>query len=285
MGLFDALFRKGPRRVDLAKRFEKLAPVGHGSMSKVWKARDRDNGRLVALKVLDAEETRKLEARFPGLNKPTEGAIALAFDHPNVLKTFEHGLTSDGLQYLASEFVEGYPLSMYVEAQNAATKANRLRFMAELGDAVAHVHDKGYIDRDACPKNVIVTENLAIKLIDFGLCVPNTPPFKKPGNRTGTLNYMAPELIRRQPTDERIDVYSYAVTCFELCTKRLPREPAKTAEALMTALNAPPADVREFAPDLPEPAAAAIMRGLESDPRRRWSSAREMAAVFREAAG
>ena len=60
----------------------------------------------------------------------------------------------------------------------------------------------------------MVTEDNQLKLIDFGLVVPNTPPFQAPGNRTGTANYMAPELIKRQRTDQRIDVFSYAVTCW-----------------------------------------------------------------------
>jgi serine/threonine protein kinase len=181
------------------------------------------------------------------------------------------------------EFVEGYPLTYYIDAQNAAMKRHRLGWMIELGDAVAYLNDGGFIHRDICPKNVLVTENLHVKLIDFGLVVPDTPEFRRPGNRTGTANYMAPELIRRQPTDARIDVFSLAVTCFEMCTGQLPWEKATSLEAIMQHLSRPPADIRPLAKDLDEEVAAIIMRGLEVDRGRRWPSARKMTDALRAA--
>lgn len=283
MGLFDTLFKKGAPRTDLKKRFDLIGKVGRGTMSEVWKARDLKSGRVVAVKILDREQTEKLEARFKGLKKPTEGEVAVGLDHPNVVKTLEHGRTTDGRQFLVMEFVEGYLLTYYVDAQDAVMKANRLRFMADLGSAIDYLHGKGFIHRDLCPKNVVVTDDLQIKLIDFGLVVPDTPEFRRPGNRTGTANYMAPELIRRQPTDRRIDVFSYAVTCFEMCTRKLPWEKATSLEAIMQHLNSPPADIRPLAPGLDEEVAATIMRGLEVDPGRRWQSAGEMTDALRAA--
>ena len=281
MGLLDALFKKKVPRTNIKQRFDLIGRVGQGSMSKVWRARDNMTGKVIALKILDREQTRKFEARFVGLKKPREGDVAIDLEHPNIVETYDYGLTTDGLQFLVMEFVEGYSLSYYVDVQNAVMKANRLRFMIELGDAVAYLHDRNFIHRDICPRNVIITEDLHVKLIDFGLVVPNTPEFRKPGNRTGTANYMAPELIRRQPTDQRIDVFSYAVTCYEMCSRHLPWEAGKSLEAILQHLNSPPADIRQFAPDLDERIAATIMRGIEVDREVRWHSAREMASAFR----
>jgi serine/threonine protein kinase len=282
MGLFNTLFTKKPPRIDIKQRFELIGTVGAGSMSKVWRARDRETGRMCALKILDDEQTKRFEARFPGLKKPTEGQIATALRHPNLVETYDHGLTKQGLQFLVMEFIEGYALSYYIETQNELFKRHRLRFMIELGEALSHVHEKNFIHRDICPRNVIITEDLHVKLIDFGLVVPNTPEFRRPGNRTGTASYMAPELIRRQPTDQRIDIFSYGVTCFEMCTKRLPWDAAKTLDAIVQHLNNPPVDIREVAPDLDDEIAAVIMRGLEVDRTRRWQTARQMADAFRE---
>ena len=72
------------------------------------------------------------------------------------------------------------------------------------------------------PKNFLVNRDQQVKLIDFGLAVPNTPAFRRPGNRTGTIHYMAPELVRREPIDERIDIFSFGVVAFEFLTDRLP---------------------------------------------------------------
>ena len=107
------------------------------------------------------------------------------------------------------EFIDGVSLSYLVDMQNQTMKDNRLRFMLEFGDAIYYFHKQGWIHRDICPRNVLLDTSYQIKLIDFGLAVPNTEPFRKPGNRTGTVSYMAPELIKRQPTDQRIDIFSF----------------------------------------------------------------------------
>src|SRR5438270_565877 len=83
-------------RFDTAKRFELLGRTGQGSMSKVWRARDRNLGRTVCLKILDKEKTAKFEARFPGLNRPHEGIICAGLKHKNIVQTYEFGYTMQG---------------------------------------------------------------------------------------------------------------------------------------------------------------------------------------------
>src|SRR6266702_6301915 len=90
--LFGPKSKKGTvhlPRIDLAKRFELLNRTGQGSMSKVWRARDRSLGRIVCVKVLDKEKTKKFEDRFPGLHRPTEGAICLGLRPKNIVQPFE----------------------------------------------------------------------------------------------------------------------------------------------------------------------------------------------------
>lgn len=284
---FKSLFKPQKKRVrfDITKRFDLVGRVGQGSMSKVWRARDVMSGRQVAVKVLDKDKTERFEARFGGLKKPTEGEIALTLKHPNIVRTLETGWTIDDEQFLVMEFVEGSSLSFLVEMQNEVMKTHCLRFMIELGDALEHFHTQKWIHRDICPRNVLVTEDHHIKLIDFGLVVPNEPDFRKPGNRTGTASYMAPELIKRQSTDERIDIFSYAVTCYEMCCKKLPWPEGKSLDAVIQHINNPPDDLRQYRPDLDDAIVDTIMKGLERDPRNRWSSVRQMTDRFREAAG
>lgn len=279
------LFTKRPkrRRIDITKRFELIGRVGQGSMSKVWRSRDLTTGRIVALKILDKEKTKKLDARFPGLNRPSEGEVAVQLQHPHIARTYEFGYTRDDEQFLVMEFIEGVGLSYLVDVQNEVMQRNRLRFMIELGEAISYFHHGKWIHRDICPRNVMVDRENSIKLIDFGLVVPNTPPFQKPGNRTGTANYMAPELIRRQRTDQRIDVFSFAVTCYEMQTRLLPWDAAQSLEAAMARLNSPPTDIREHAAGIDDHIANAIMKGLAVDPRDRWQTVDEMVAALREA--
>ena len=199
------------------------------------------------------------------------------------MQTFEFGITTNNEQYLVMEFVEGVSLSYLVDVQNDVMKRNRLRMIVELGEAIEYFHKQNWIHRDICPRNVILDQEYAIKLIDFGLVVPNIPEFQAPGNRTGTANYMAPELIKRQRTDQRIDVFSYAVTCYEMYAKRLPWEAAETLDAVLQHINSPPDDIRRHVPDIDPRVADAIMQGLALEPRDRWQTMTEMVNELREA--
>ncbi len=286
MNFLQRLFGKGPRKpklpkVDIHKRFDLIVRLGPGSMSKVWKARDRKTGMLVALKILDKRKTEQFEARFRGLNKPTEGEIAVQLRHPNIVRTYEYGLTRQGEPFLVMELIEGVSLEFLVEVQNEQMKRHRLDYMIQLGEAVAYLHRSGWIHRDICPRNVLVDKDNVLKIIDFGLVVPNTEPFRRPGNRTGTANYMAPELIKRQWTDHRIDIFSYAVTCYEMCSGKLPWEAVQSLEMVLRRINQPPRDIRELVPGIDDELADVIMRGLAADPNQRWQSAEEMTTRFR----
>lgn len=288
MDFLKRLFQRKPKveKVDVKRRFELHGRVGQGSMSKVWRATDTIGSKPVALKVLDKARLARLDNRFKslGLKRPHEGEISMSLRHPNIVKTLECGITTDDEEFLVMEFVDGVSLSYLVESQNTQMKKNCLWYCIQLGEALDAVHRAGYIHRDLCPRNVIVSNEYVVKLIDFGLVVPNTDPYKKPGNRTGTANYMAPELIKRQATDERIDIFSYAVTCFEMFTKQLPWDSGDTLESVLQHINSPPRDIKKFAPKLDDQVCQAIMKGLERDPRDRWQTVREMILELRAAA-
>ena len=272
-------------KLDINRRFQLVSRVGQGSMSKVWRAIDGRTGKTVALKLLDIDKTKRLESRFIGIRtrKPSEGEVAITLKHPHIVQTFEFGITTNNEQYLVMEFVEGVSLSYLVDAQNEVMKRNRLRMVVELGEAIEYFHKQNWIHRDICPRNVILDQEYSIKLIDFGLVVPNIPEFQAPGNRTGTANYMAPELIKRQRTDQRIDIFSYAVTCYEMYAKRLPWEAAETLDAVLKHINSPPDDIKKHVPDIDSRVADVIMRGLALEPRDRWPTMTEMVAELREA--
>ncbi|TXT36622.1 MAG: serine/threonine protein kinase-related protein [Planctomycetota bacterium] len=281
------LFDKKSRveKVDVARRFELLARVGQGSMSKVWRARDNMTGRMLAVKVLDKMKTERFEARFVGLKKPSEGDVAATLQHPNIVHTIEHGITTNDEQYLVMDFVEGLSLSYLVDTQNEQMRDNCLNYVIQLGEAIDYLHRQNWIHRDLCPRNVMVDPDNTIKLIDFGLVVPNTPDFQKPGNRTGTANYMAPELIKRQRTDQRIDIFSFAVTAYEMFAKRLPWDvlEQETLETVLQHINKPPKPITDFASHIDSRVAEVIMKGLETNPDHRWQTMSELLIPLRKA--
>ena len=267
-------------RVDLNSRFEMISKMGTGTMSDVWKAKDRQTAMTVALKIIDPEKQRKIDLRFPKGARPTEGEIAVSLRHRHIVKTMEHGINTEDKPFLVMEYIDGISLLQFIELQNETMKNYCLKWMIQMGEALQYLHEQNWIHRDFCPKNILTDAKGDIKLIDFGLTVPNTPTFCAPGNRTGTADYMAPELVKRQKTDQRIDIYSYAITCYQMCTNHLPYPPGKNLATIVKNLNRPPLDIRQFAPDLSGEIAGIIFKGLEKNPDDRWQTAKEMTDAF-----
>ncbi len=265
--------------VNVQRRFELLGRTGQGSMSKVWRARDKSLGRVVCLKLLDKEKTAKFEARFVGIHKPKEGAICASLRHPNIVQTYEYGITTEGEPYLVMELVDGLGLNFLIETKSPQLEGNRVSIMHQMAEALAYLHRQGYLHRDICPRNVMVTKEGVVKMIDFGLAIPNTPDFCKPGNRTGTPNYLAPEVIRRISTDHRVDMFALGVTAYEVFTGTLPWEKAQSMQTLLSHMNSPGRDPREWVPDMDEATAKFLMKAIERDPRERFQTP----AKFQEA--
>ncbi len=268
-------------RLEVKERFELLREAISGTMSKFYMARDRKTGEIVGLKILDPNKTAALEDRFKGLNKPTEGQIAMLFDHPYIIQTYEHGLTTSGAQYLVMEFLEGAGMNSLLVAKDSRLDGRRVTYIRQVAEALDIVHKVGFIHRDVCPRNLILTgDGEVLKLTDFGLSVPATPAFMQPGNRTGTPNYMAPELVRRFPTDQRLDVFAFGVTAYEICTFELPWPRGTTGMAAMTH-DTPPADIRKYRPTINERLAQAIHSCIESSVNKRCPSMEKFLQMIR----
>ena len=280
---FKKLFTSDPKKkipkTDISKRFDLITQRGPGSMSKVWKAQDRNIGRTVCLKVLDKAKTARFEARFPGLVRPTEGAILMSLHHRNVVKTYDHGLTKNGEQFLVMEWIEGVGFNYLIETKNAALNGKRVEFLIQVAEGMEYVHRQGYLHRDICPRNIMLDQDGVVKIIDFGLTIPSTPAFCKPGNRTGTPNYLAPELIKRSTTDHRVDLFALGVTAYETITGTLPWEKTESLQTLLSHLNSTGRDPRDHMPSLDEPMAKLLMKAIDRDRTRRFQTAVE----FREA--
>ncbi len=280
MGLLDSLkglFGSHTPRVDLRRRFELLKRAITGTMSQFYMARDRETKQTVGLKVIDPEKLAKFEARFKGLNKPSEGEIASRFDHPHIVKTLEHGISTQGEPFLVMEYIEGPLLSSVIHGpERHMFEGMRVVLIRQIAAAVKAVHDEGFIHRDISPRNIIVdTQQGRLKLFDFGLTVPATEPFMQPGNRTGNPNYMAPEVIRRRRTDKRVDIFSFGITIYELLTGELPWSRGTTGQVAMEHATLPPKDIRQLRPQIHPDLADAVHWCLEQDPAQRCPSVDE----------
>jgi serine/threonine protein kinase len=277
---FRKLFNSAPKgSVSIEKRFDLLGRTGQGSMSKVYRARDRNIGRTVCLKILDKEKAAKFDARFPGLKRPSEGATLMSLRHKNVVQTFDHGITTKGEPFLVMELIEGYGLNFLIETHSPHLEGKRIEYLIQVADGVEYIHNQGFLHRDICPRNIMVNQDGVVKVIDFGLTIPYRKEFCKPGNRTGTPSYLAPELIRRVATDHRVDLFALGVTAYEMFTGKLPWERTQSLETLLSHMNSAGRDPREHRPDLDSDLAELLIKAVERDPNERFQTA----AAFREA--
>jgi eukaryotic-like serine/threonine-protein kinase len=262
-------------RVDIEARFERLRTSVSGTMSSFYVARDRELNRTVGLKLCDIEKFTFFENRFKGMNKPSEGAIAASMTHPNIVETLEYGTTNKGEPYLIMEFVDGPGLQLLIHNREAELlEGKRLNLIQQMTSALSYVHKQGYIHRDICPRNFICSPDINhIKLIDFGLTVPATKDFLQPGNRTGTPLYMAPEVVRRRATDQRVDIFSFGVTCYQLLTFELPWPGGETSGlAALHHDTSSATDIFHYRPNLNKTLGALIMQSVKANPQDRIAS-------------
>ncbi|MEX2171644.1 MAG: serine/threonine-protein kinase [Pirellulales bacterium] len=260
-------------KVDISRRYEILRDAVSGTMSNFHQARDRESDQIIGLKILDQAKTEALEARFKGLKKPTEGEIATTFTHPRIVTTFSHGITTNDEQFLVMEYLDGPGLNSLIIARSPLLDGNRLTLVRQAAEALEAVHKGGFIHRDICPRNFVCSKDAtSLKLIDFGLTVPAEREFMQPGNRTGTPNYMAPEVIRRRPTDHRLDIFSFGVSMYELFAFDLPWLRGSDGLAAMTHGGSTPPPIRKFYPKIHPDLEAAILKCVESEPADRFPS-------------
>ena len=270
IGQFFKSFIAGGK-VDVASRYEILREAVSGTMSNFNMARDRETGNIVGLKVLDKAKTDALEARFKGLKKPTEGEIASTFNHPRIVKTLYHGMTTNDEQFVVMEFLDGPGLNSLIIGRSKLLDGNRLALARQAAEALEAVHEAGFIHRDICPRNFVCSKDASsLTLIDFGLTLPAEKEFMLPGNRTGTPNYMAPEVVRRKTTDQRLDIFAYGVSMYELFAFELPWQRGDTGQAAMTHGQSAPPPLRKFYPKINPTLEAAIHKCMESEPENRF---------------
>jgi serine/threonine protein kinase len=245
--------------------------IREGSMSKIFKARHQETGRIVAIKVHKPEARKhvaKLESAYRDF---TEGEITASFDHPNVVKCFEHGTLGEA-PYLVLEYLEGMTLASLLGGDSKRLTGKRMAYARQSAGALEHVHKRRFVHHDFCPKNLFVAGGQdQIKLIDFGLACPLLERPRK-GARMGTTEILAPEMLRREPCDYKVDIFAWGVVAYQVLSGHWPFESPDHHQNLSKILNVTPVPLQRRVETLPEEVSNLVMRALIKEPLKRLNS-------------
>lgn len=257
-------------------KYEIVSTLGRGSMGVVYKAKDPEIGRLVAIKTLksvfmgdDAAGNEAL-ARFR-----QESRSAGKLHHPNIVTIFEAGRTENGSPYIVMEYIEGKSLEAMIAEQGAVEPLAALHFLAQIASAIDYAHSQNVIHRDIKPSNIIVDSNFRPYLLDFGVAKLSDTSLTPAGTVVGTPSYMSPEQIRGVSLDGRTDIFSFAVVAFEMFTSRRPFPGADFTSVVSNIIHKEPLTFSELGSKLPESLEKVLQGGLAKDRDQRSRSALE----------
>ncbi len=266
-------------------QYEVLSKLGKGGMGEVYRARDTQLHREVAIKVLPEELARDPE-QLARLKR--EARVLAALNHPNIatLYGFE---SSGGTAFLVMELVPGETLADVVRTGPVPLK-RALAIAGQVADALEAAHGKGITHRDIKPANVKVTPEGRVKVLDFGLAKATgltdlagtaslTIARTYAGQIVGTPAYMSPEQVRAKPLDHRADIWAFGCLIFELLTGRRPFPGDTISEALAKILEREP-DWKTLPASTPAAVVHLIRRCLEKDPDLRLAAISEAQAVI-----
>jgi serine/threonine-protein kinase len=270
---------KGPRRNIRIGKYEVLSHVATGGMGAVYKARDTEHDREVALKVLSPEMATK-PAMLERFRREAKHASKLR--HENVVTVYEFG-EANHTYYLAMEFVEGIDLHEYSNRKGPLDPNEALDIILQGCRALDHAYEQGVVHRDIKPSNFLVTqrgERRVIKMTDLGLArEASNEEFRvtKAGTTVGTLDYMSPEQARDSGlADIRSDLYSLGSTWYHLLAGHAPFPKGGLGERLNRILNENPPDVRQFNARVSAPMASVVHRLLAKRPSARYQTPAEL---------
>ncbi len=264
--------------------FELLEKIGQGGMGSVFKARQKELGRVVALKILSPRLARSSDF-VEGFLREARAAGRLS--HPNIVAAIDVG-ESQGFYYFAMEHVEGETLAKLLARGGPLPEERALQIAADVARALDHAYQKGLIHRDIKPDNIMVTPDGRVRVMDFGLAKaigPGMPAGSDDERFLGTPAYVAPEQIRSEPDiDCRADTFSLGVTLFQMLTGELPFTGANPMAIAAAVVAEPLPALRKLRPDVSSAAVRVVEKMTAKDAAHRYATPAEVVEALEAAA-
>lgn len=265
------------------RHFQIVSQLGEGGMGVVYRAHDELLDRDVAVKVVRKDRVAVLPA---SQNLLDEARASSSLAHPNICTIHEVGET-EGSFYIVMELVEGQPLRDLCRGAGIPSEAV-VRYGVQIAAALVRAHDRGIVHRDLKSANIVVTREGLAKVLDFGLArqielrgskeqTLSVPPASGSSSISGTLAYLAPEVLRGEPADYRSDLWALGVVLYEAASGRLPFDGNTAYEISSAIFREMPAPLR---PPVPPGLWATIQRCLVKEPAQRYQRAGEVQAAL-----
>ncbi len=256
-----------------------LETLGTGGMGTVYKARDTQLDRLVALKLIRSEAE---SAADPTLQLQHEARVTASINHPHVVKVYSLG-NDHGQRYVVMELVDHGSLDDLIAQLKRIPEERVLDIGIQIANGLAAAQEKGLIHRDIKPANILFSDEQTAKIVDFGLAGAADQKTETKGEIWGTPYYVAPENLNNEPEDFRSDIYSLGATLFQALAGRPPIEGETNSASALRELKNQPLVLAEVAPDISDETSRTIMRMLAPNPAQRFGSYQELIKALQRA--
>jgi serine/threonine protein kinase/Flp pilus assembly protein TadD len=255
-------------------RYEILQLLGQGGMGSVYKARDSELDRLVALKIIrpDLATNQEILQRFK-----QELILARQVTHRNVIRIFDLS-QADGLKFITMEYLEGQDLRQVLREKGKLTPQEAARVILQICRALEAAHIEGVIHRDLKPQNIMLDQKGRAYVMDFGIARSvHLPGMTQTGALVGTPEYMSPEQAKGEKLDERSDLFSLGVILYELLVGQSPYYSETPLATLWKRIQEKAKPLSEVDPTVPKALSDIVEKALEIEPKDRFASATEFA--------
>jgi len=264
-------------------RYEIVGELGRGAMGVVYKARDPQIDRLVAIKTVslwgqEPEAEEEFRLRFSN-----EAQAAGRLHHPGIVSVFDVGTSPENKDpYIVLEYVSGETLNKILGREKKLPLARALKLAEEIAEALDYAHAQGVVHRDIKPANILVTEDGHAKIADFGIAKLNLAHFTVPGKVLGTPAYMAPEQLSGQGCDGRSDLFSLGVILYAMVTGHSAFQGDSATTVCFKVANREPVAASAFDMTLPPQLDGVICRAIAKNPEERYQTGAEFAEDLKQ---
>jgi serine/threonine protein kinase len=261
----------------LSQRYDILAEAGHGSMGSVYKARDRETGEIVALKLLKPEiaSDQAMMDRFKN-----ELLFARKITHKNVCRVHEFNRLG-GIAYTSMEFVEGESLRSVLNRFGGLPVRKSLDLAQQICSGLQEAHAQGIVHRDLKPENVMIDAQGNVKIMDFGIARSMEAGTRLTGSMVGTPAYMAPEQVAGKPVDYRTDVYSLGLILYEVFTGTPAFQAENAVAVALKQMREAPTAPHDIEPTIPALVERAILKCIEKEPAKRFQTVADLKSALK----